>query len=87
MCIKLTQCLGIYDVIRSCRLKRAQVFLNYTSVNGFGILKRVSLSASKSSLDDSEMHMFLISSLLSYWYLLEVGKISRVHAVLISQCD
>lgn len=61
---------------------------NYTpSVNGFGILKRVSFSVSKSSLCNSEVQMFLISVLLSHWYLLEGTKISRVYEFLISRHD
>ena len=54
---------------------------------GFGILKRVSLSVNKSALYNSEVQMFLISGLLSYWYLLEGSKISSVHEFLISRHD
>lgn len=56
-------------------------------MNGFGILKRVSFSVSKSSLCNSEVQMFLISVLLSHWYLLEGTKISRVYEFLISRHD
>lgn len=88
ICTKLIQSMGIYGVIRSCQQKKTQFLKNYTpSVNGSGILKRVSFSVRKSSLYNSEAQMFLISVLLSHWYLLEVRKISRVHAVLISQHD
>lgn len=88
ICTKLIQSMGIYGIIRSCQQKKAQFLKNYTpSVNGFGILKRVSFSVRKSSLYHSEAQMFLISVLLSHWYLLEVRKISRVHAVLTSQHD
>lgn len=45
---------------------------------------RASFSVSKFSLGDSEIQVFLVNALLSYWYLLAGSKISRVHVLFVS---